>query len=877
MSGRGQGTATAPQLSAALLDVRAALEATALPLEVPGAAAARAARSQTLGQLDDYVLPRLDQIEAPLLAVVGGSTGAGKSTLVNSVVGRRVTEPGVLRPTTRSPVLVLNPADAGWFADTRILPDLARSSFATGDPRTLQLVAVDSVPAGLAVLDAPDIDSVEVANRTLAGQLLAAADLWLFVTSAARYADQVPWDFLRSAAERSTAVAIVLDRVPPGAREEVSAHLGEMMAARGLGASRLFVVDERPVDGDGLLPADEVAPVRTWLSDLAADSGARAAVVRQTLDGAVALGGPARARGGRRQRGPGGDAGAAHLRRGRAYEQARAEVSQASADGSLLRGEVLARWQEFVGTGELLRNLESRVGWVRDRVGGWLRGKPQQVERVTVAVESGLESLLVEHAEAAAEQTWQAWSSLEAGQRLLADSDRDLARASRDLRGRAERAIRDWQQGVLEMVRSEGADKRSTARFLAFGVNGLSVALMVVVFAHTAGVSGIEVGIAGGSAVVGQKVLEAVFGDEAVRRLAEFARADLDRRVVELYEAEQARYLTVLEALGHDPAGTERLRSASAALSAPAAGRRRGRGRLVSGVVDSARRLVGRRGPGITERLDALDAAAAGSRGRLDGAVVDRAEAVVRRGRGRLELSGDHTVVALAGATGSGKSSTFNALSGLDVATVSVRRPTTSVTTGVVWGGRTPRTCWTGSTCASVTRWTPARPRALEGLVLLDLPDHDSTEVAHHVEVDRLVGLVDLLVWVLDPQKYADAALHERYLRPMAGHRDVTVVVLNHIDEVAAADRAPDAGGPATAARRRRPGRGAAAGDVGHRGHRGGRAAGPGRPPGQGQAAVVARLTADVAGAVDELPARHRQRGPRRGGPGHPRRAGGRR
>ena len=152
------------------------------------------------------------QIDAPLLTVVGGSTGAGKSTLVNSLVGERVSEPGVLRPTTRSPVLVHHPDDAAWFDQQRILPDLERTTRATADPGALQLVASTAIPQGLALLDAPDIDSVEERNRSLAAQLLAAADLWLFVTSAARYADQVPWGFLKQAAERSAAVAIVLDR-----------------------------------------------------------------------------------------------------------------------------------------------------------------------------------------------------------------------------------------------------------------------------------------------------------------------------------------------------------------------------------------------------------------------------------------------------------------------------------------------------------------------------------------------------------------------------------------------------------------------------------------------------------------------------------------
>jgi energy-coupling factor transporter ATP-binding protein EcfA2 len=546
--------------------LRAALLRAELPLDLPETERRRADRRELVDQLEDYVLPRLRQIEAPLLAVVGGSTGAGKSTLVNSLLGRRVTEPGVLRPTTRSPVLAFNPADARWFDAGRVLPDLARTTTQTQDPTALQVVPVESLHEGLAVLDAPDIDSVESRNRELAAQLLAAADLWLFVTSAARYADQVPWDFLRAAAERSTAVAIVLDRVPPGAEDEVSAHLRQMLVDRGLGRSPLFTVTESSVDADGLLPPDAVAPVREWLTGLAADSAARAAVVRQTLEGAI------RSAGSRS-----GEIAAAHAAQvdtverlradaHQAYRSATKEVAEASADGTLLRGEVLARWQEFVGTGELLRSLETRVGRLRDRLSGFVRGKPVQAERVTVAVESGLESLLVEHAESAAEQAAWAWGSVAAGRALLPTASEDLSRASRGFRAEAERAVRDWQQGVLDLVRSEGADKRSTARFLAFGVNGLSVALMVVVFAHTAGITGAEAGIAGGSAVLGQKLLEAVFGDQAVRRLAEHARKDLAARVEELYDREAARYDALLDGLGLSSSTTDELWAASRGL-----------------------------------------------------------------------------------------------------------------------------------------------------------------------------------------------------------------------------------------------------------------------------------------------------------------------
>ncbi len=216
----------------------------------------------------------------------------------------------------------------------------------------------------------------------------------------------------------------------------------------------------------------------------------------------------------------------------------------------------------------------------------------------------------------------------------------------------------------------------------------------------------------------------------------------------------------------------------------------------MSGLVAGARKVLGRQTP-LDARLDGLEQAVRSGRGRLDEAVLDPAAAVVERAGARLRLSAEHTVVALAGATGSGKSSTFNALTGLDLAAVGVRRPTTSHTTACIWGP---------DPATGLLEWLgiPPRHRVLrdsmldgghqhrdvDGLVLLDLPDHDSTEVAHHLEVERLIGLTDLMVWVLDPQKYADAAIHDRFLRPLASHKDVMLVVLNHVDEVPADRRA---------------------------------------------------------------------------------------
>jgi hypothetical protein len=335
-----------------------------------------------------------------------------------------------------------------------------------------------------------------------------------------------------------------------------------MLTARGLRDSPLFTVTEGTVDEEGLLPPDSVVEIRRWLQELGTDALARAGVVRQTLEGAV--------RSISQRAHVVADACAeqqlmvVRLREDaeRAYEQAVAEVDRASADGTLLRGEVLARWQEFVGTGELLKTIESKVSWLRDRLSNALRGKPQQAGRVTVAVESGLHTLILEHAEAAAERTAASWGSVEAGRRLL-EGGPDISRASRDFRTRTERTVRDWQAAVLEMVRTEGAGKRSTARFLAYGFNGLAVALMVVVFASTAAIpTGAEVGIGAGTAMVGQKLLEAVFGDQAVRRLAVAARKDLHRRVAELMAGERQRFDDRLAALGLADDAADRLRSA---------------------------------------------------------------------------------------------------------------------------------------------------------------------------------------------------------------------------------------------------------------------------------------------------------------------------
>ncbi|HEX2432842.1 MAG TPA: GTPase [Gaiellaceae bacterium] len=177
-------------------------------------------------------------------------------------------------------------------------------------------------------------------------------------------------------------------------------------------------------------------------------------------------------------------------------------------------------------------------------------------------------------------------------------------------------------------------------------------------------------------------------------------------------------------------------------------------------------------------RLTALAEAVQVADGRLDHEAVERARAVTEKAGARLGLDMETTVVALAGPTGVGKSLLFNTLSGTDLATVGRRRPTTSEGQAAMWGeGGDSLLDW-----LDVGRRHHVADGALAGLLLLDLPDFDSVETAHRLEVDRVVELADLVVWVVEPQKYADASLHERYLRPLQTHGAAMAVVLNQAD-----------------------------------------------------------------------------------------------
>ena len=533
-------THVSAELLAALGELLAAVQAISLDYATDDAEQARATRDEVADQLSDYVLPRLVQLDAPLLTVVGGSTGAGKSTLVNSIVGAPVTEAGVLRPTTRSPVLVHHPDDVEWFSRDRILPDLPR----LGDPDApdgygLRLVTTTSIPSGLALLDAPDVDSVDQINRELATQLLAAADLWLFVTSAARYADQVPWSYLKRAAERSTSLAVVLDRTAPEAVEEVRGHLARMMTARGLADSPLFTVPEGALTYTGLLKPEAVAPISGWLRDLAANPADRRHVIGRTLDGAV-----------RHlvfRAHDVADAVESQLEIARSLADPTASIFDAAeenlqrrlVDGSLVGGEVESRWTTLVSDGlERIVDVEG---------GGRTSALPGSFVLVE-SVASAIKSLVVSQIDRAVHDATERWASSAHGRSILHRSP-GADRISADIRAATDEFGDAWAVDLVERIAAAddaGVDPNALVACAA-------MATLVAGSSTTA------------SNHLSRRVLDQAVGVDAARSLVDHSVSTLRGGAHDLLEAERRRLMRLAPGVDTILAQQDALRDAARA------------------------------------------------------------------------------------------------------------------------------------------------------------------------------------------------------------------------------------------------------------------------------------------------------------------------
>ena len=467
-------------LEANLLNLHKRIAAVPLVFDIPGAEEVATERAKLLSQIDDYLLPRVRESAAPLLVALVGSTGAGKSTLVNSIVGNQVSLTGVRRPTTNSPVLACHPDDIHWFAENMFLPTLPRvrqeGLARPGRDGLLVLAANEGMTKGIALLDTPDIDSVVRAHYDFAYQFLDASDLWLFMTSASRYADAPVWELLQHARERGAALGVVLSRVPPSHRAELVSHFHAMLDANGIQAEHRFVIPETGIV-DGYLPDDIFQPIGDWLNETAKRTDRRVAVLSQTMSGMLdtfktrvpRLAAHVDAQVVLRTR----------LRREAetAYMTALAAFDEGTHDGRLLVGEILARWQDYAASGDLGAALRGKRGMT-----GLRRGKRARTDATTTryaalegALRAALQALVVSVADRAAEQVTRVWRDNPGGAALLS--------AAEESRSRDERAKREFESAfgpASAGASSSNQEASSTAKQGAFDRSSPDLSLRVL-------------------------------------------------------------------------------------------------------------------------------------------------------------------------------------------------------------------------------------------------------------------------------------------------------------------------------------------------------------------------------------------------------------
>jgi energy-coupling factor transporter ATP-binding protein EcfA2 len=521
---------------------------------------ARRRARQLRDHVRDYIVPRAGSLDAPLVVVLLGPTGAGKSTLLNTLAGAPLSTTGVLRPTTRQAVLAARPADARTLLEGP-LASLPRDRIRVAD--------IANGRAGVALVDAPDVDSLEHDNRAVADALVETADLCIFITTAVRYADRVPWEVLGRVRERGLPLLVVVNRLPPD-EADVAAVLGDVERLfRGAGhaaaaeppsqdgapqphepgtdphGARIEIVGVREGDLDSSidgLRGAAVAPILARIDALAADASARRALAARALAGALA-----------------GVATLAHAVADDLEHEAidvdaldrlavtsyAEELEALSAElrgGRFLREEVLRHWQSFVGADQVTRLFATGIGRLRGAVTTLLQGTPTApVGIVEEETTSDLVAVGTAHVAEAARRTAARWSERPLGETLL-EAEPALWGPGPDAAGELETRLRDWVTAIAADVQATGAPKRTLARGASVGVNAAGVMVMLSVFSHTGGITGAEVGVAAATAFLNQKLLHALFGEAAMVEMIDRARTRLGEAFAAVFAADRARY-----------------------------------------------------------------------------------------------------------------------------------------------------------------------------------------------------------------------------------------------------------------------------------------------------------------------------------------------
>ncbi|MEA2577973.1 MAG: hypothetical protein QOD78_1561 [Chloroflexota bacterium] len=529
----------------------------------------RAARLRD--HLAGHLRVRARSLDAPLVVLLLGPTGAGKSTLFNTIAGRVASPTGVLRPTTRTAIVLAHPDDAAALRD---------GTLAGIEPQRLRLDADPSIAPGLALIDAPDIDSVEHANRELADRLVEAADLCLFVTTATRYADRVPWLVLGRVRERGLPLVVVVNRLPPERddRREVLADVQRLFTEAGLaggttsddGGTKLALEVVGVTEGDTdpsreALDAAAVAPVLDRIEHLRADREARLELAARALAGSMAGLGPLVDQIADDAAHEAIDAAADRRIAATYYERALRAVREAVTRGTFLREEALRHWQDYVGADDVTRIFSRGIGVVRGAIASLFRPAKAPVGEVRDATTDDLTAVSRLHAAEAARRTASAWAEDRAVAAAVA-ADPTLWGPSAGFDERLRERLDAWIASIGSDIAETGEGRRRLARGASIGVNAVGVGVMLATFIHTAGLTGTEVGVAAATAFVNQKLLGALFGEAAMVELVGRARRRLDDVLVETFDEERRRFDALapgpeeLEALAAD------LRTAAAEL-----------------------------------------------------------------------------------------------------------------------------------------------------------------------------------------------------------------------------------------------------------------------------------------------------------------------
>ena len=518
----------------------------------PRSDAALARARQLADHLHGHIRVRAASLDAPLVVLLVGPTGAGKSTIFNTIAGWSASPTGVLRPTTRVAVVLANPGDRSALVD---------GAFAGVPPDQLRFVEDPAIEPGLAVVDSPDIDSLEHANRALADRLVEAADLCCFVTTATRYADQVPWAVLARVKQRGLPLTVIVNRMPPDPadRAEILEDIGRLITNAGLDGLRaaepgggtpfeIGAVREGDLVRDGdRLAAGSVPALEDEIARLRAGAAARHELAARALTGALMGLGDTIERIADDVDHDTIDVEALRRTADRAYESGLAALQDEISHGTFLREEALRHWQSYVGADQITRFFSEGIGRLRGAIAAVFRPATAPIAEVRAATTSDLLDVARLQAADAARRTATAWSA-EPGMGPVVAEDADLWLPSPGFDARLRAGLDDWIDGIGAEIQTRGQSKRLLARGASVGVNVLGTGVMLGTFLHTGGLTGAEVGVAAATAFVNQKLLSALFGEAAMVELIAHARRRLQDVLATSFEAERARFDSLLPA-----------------------------------------------------------------------------------------------------------------------------------------------------------------------------------------------------------------------------------------------------------------------------------------------------------------------------------------